>query len=154
MTDAELFAEIRAFLSQWPTASVATVDAHGEPHAANVMFALDGDWRLYFVSSPDSAHSQHIARQPAVAATVYAHVESWSEIQGVQLHGACNMVADETEWQHAWQVYTLRFPFIAANPALVARVKQERFYRVAPTWLRWIDNRRGFGFKEERNLTA
>jgi uncharacterized protein YhbP (UPF0306 family) len=154
MTDAELFAEMRAFLSAWPTASLATIDAYGDPHAANVMFALDADWHLYFVSSPDSAHSQHIARQPAVAMTIYAHVDEPSQIHGVQLHGVCEQVTDDHERQHAWQVYARRFPFVAANPAMTQRVKKECFYRVTPAWVRWIDNRRGFGFKVERYLTV
>ncbi|MEX2212498.1 MAG: pyridoxamine 5'-phosphate oxidase family protein [Phycisphaeraceae bacterium] len=155
MEDSELFDEVRDLLSRWRTASLATVDALGQPHTANVQFVADERMRLYFVSSPNAAHSQHIALAPRVAMTVYAHIDDAAgpgEIHGLQLHGECFAIVDETERAQAWDRYVKRFTFITQNERLAARVKAEQFYVVHPMWLRWIDNRRGFGFKEERTM--
>jgi len=151
MSDAELISEVVAFLRRRPTASLATVDEAGHPHAANVQFALAAELRLIFVSSLRSAHSMHIAADPWVALTIYAEVDGPRQIHGVQLHGRCEAVAEPLKGI-AWDVYVNRFPFITTNPALEARARAEQLYEVRPTWLRWIDNRRGFGFKREMRL--
>lgn len=156
MDDDEFIEQIKAFLRSWRTAGLATVNADAEPHAANVQYALGDDESLplYFVSSLRSAHSQHIALEPRIAMTIYAHTDEPDQIHGVQLHGLCARIDDAVASHHAWNVYTKRFPFITENPLLEERVRGEQFYRVTPTWLRWIDNRRGFGFKLERSLTV
>ena len=157
MDDKELFDEVRTFLSQWRTGSLATVDEAGQPHAANVQFVADGDLSLYFVSSISSAHSRHIAQDPYAAMTIYAHInddEGPAAIHGLQLHGQCFAITDEADRIAAKKRYLDRFAFIAQNEALAARVKAEQFYVFRPTWLRWIDNRRGFGFKQERTLVT
>ena len=157
MTDSELYDAVRAFLHTWRTASLATVDEQGHAHAANVQFAVDERLHLIFVSSDSAAHSRHLARDPQAAMTVYAHTDEdagAAAIHGVQLHGRCARIDGADARQHAWNVYSRRFTFIADNHVLAQRVKQEQFYRFIPTWLRWIDNRRGFGFKKEMRLEA
>ncbi len=154
MTDAQFFQEIRTFLSNWRTMSLATVDEHGRAHAANIQFALDEDFALYYVSSVNSAHSKHIVLDPHMAATIYAHTDDHTQIHGIQLHGTCAEVTDPAERKHAWEVYVNRFTFIAGNANFEKHLRSESFFKVTPTWVRWIDNRREFGFKEERFLSA
>lgn len=153
-SDFDLDKALAAFLGTCRTASLATVDAADHPHAANVQYAHDAALRLYFVSSPESAHSLHIARRPAVAVTIYASVDAPGDIHGLQLHGRCHSVVGAAERQTAWTLYADKYPFVATDPALRRRVEAECFYCVTPTWLRWIDNRRGFGFKVERQFEA
>lgn len=140
--------EVVRFLQQWRTASLATINEHGQPHAANVQYAAAG-MVLYFVSSPKSAHSQHIASNPNVAMTVYAHVNSPDQIHGIQLEGRCRLVTEKEELDRAWASYTKTFPFVLENPAIEERLRSEQFYWIFPDWMRYIDNRRGFGFKHE-----
>lgn len=154
MDDAELRSTIDQFLAAATTASLATVDADGHPHAANIQYAVDDHWNLYFVSSPDSAHSQHIALDPRVALTIYGHVDDWRDIHGVQLHGECFAVVDDEPRRRAWNWYKLRFPFVTQNETIRDRIEREQFYIVKPSWLRWIDNRREFGFKKEMALSV
>ena len=49
-------------------------------------------------------------------------------------------------------LFCTKFPAVAASHTIRDRLKQERFYRVKPTWLRWVDNRRGFGWKYEMKI--
>ncbi len=55
---ADLKSRLQAFLAQHNTMTLATVDAAGAPHAAAVFYAADDALNLYFLSSPNSRHSQ------------------------------------------------------------------------------------------------
>jgi len=152
MTDGhpDILREATELLAECRTACLATVDEHGIPHAANIQYAHDDSLRLYFVSSEDAAHSLHIKANPAVAITVYHHDDSLPEnLHGLQLHARAEPIIDEATRNRAMTLYAARFPFISEVPALRAAVEQQTFYRLTPTWLRLIDNRRGFGWKIE-----
>ncbi len=149
----DIVCEALALLTECRTASLATVDERGEPHAANIQYVHDERLRLYFISGEDTAHSRHIAVNPAVALTVYNHDdENPASIRGLQLHGRAEPVTEQAERSCALALYAERFPFIADEPALRAAVEKQTFYCMTPTWLRLIDNRRGFGWKVEKEL--
>lgn len=149
----DILREAAALLADCRTASLATVDEQGHPHAANIQYVQDDQLRLYFVSSEDAAHSRHITARPAVALTIYHHDDAQPEnIRGLQLHARAEALTNDTDRDHAWTLYAARFPFIANDPQLRAAVEQQTFYRLTPTWLRLIDNRRGFGWKAENFL--
>lgn len=140
------YSEAAFLLDQARTACLATADAQGDPHAANVQFVHLGRGQLLWASKPTSAHSEHLRTRPAVALTVYGHADVDPDgIHGVQLRGQALPVAlDEA----LWRAYVQRFPVAAAmRPAFDAG--RQQLYRFEPTWIRWIDNRRGFGFKLE-----
>lgn len=143
--------DIGVFLGLCRTASLATADAEGRPHAANIQFALDERRRFVWVSSPSSAHSSHIARRPEVALAIYSHDDRPGQIQGLQVHGVVEANLAGAERDAAWSVYVARFPFVEEG-AMRRAVDSQSFYRLTPTWLRWIDNRRGFGFKVEKRF--
>ncbi|MFP4145339.1 MAG: pyridoxamine 5'-phosphate oxidase family protein [Phycisphaeraceae bacterium] len=145
----EIERDLRQMLASCRTASLATLAPGGAPHAANVQVVADSQLRLYWVSSPDSAHSVHLARDPRVAATVYGPGEDRpDQIHGVQIGGQAVAVEGPAERERAWRLYAQKYPF-AESPPFREMVDRQRFYRLTPTWLRWIDNRRGFGFSRE-----
>ncbi|MEM7624621.1 MAG: pyridoxamine 5'-phosphate oxidase family protein [Planctomycetota bacterium] len=150
--------EIDLFLATCRTASLATVgrlggDA-GQPHAANVQYAHDASWCLYWISSPDSAHSQHLAAHPRAAVTVYAHQDVPELIHGLQMHGTVDLVIEhgQAEWHRVWELYTRKYDFVRSVPQLREAAEKQKFYCFRPTWVRWIDNRKGFGWKIEKDL--
>lgn len=138
---------IAAFLAQQRTASLATVDGESNPHAANVQFVHDDRFDFYFVSSANSAHVRHIALRPQVALTIYAHEDAPDQIHGLQIHGICGELHGDWREQALW-IYAEKYPFVLTPPFLVL-VERQSFFRIRPTWMRWIDNRRAFGWKEE-----
>jgi uncharacterized protein YhbP (UPF0306 family) len=140
-----LIKSLTSFLGEIRTLSLATVDEEGRPHAANLYFAPDDDLNLYFTSSPKCAHCRHIMREPHVAATAYAPVKMWQQIKGVQLHGLCEPT-DPGEFAIVWEIYLRKFPYIAEVQELV---RSQTFYRLKPSWFRWIDNTVRFGHKVE-----
>ncbi|WP_428389497.1 pyridoxamine 5'-phosphate oxidase family protein [Mucisphaera sp.] len=150
--DFDLEREVSLFLAACRTASLATSAADGTPHAANIQYASDGGFRLLWVSSPNTEHSQHTAQNPRAAITVYAHDDRPQSIHGVQMRGTVQPIENPTEWNNAWEAYTAKFPFVAIDPGFKVMIEKQSFYRFTPTWLRWIDNRRSFGWKVERDL--
>jgi uncharacterized protein YhbP (UPF0306 family) len=129
--------------------TLATTGPDGQPYAAPVYFAADltGETlRLYFFSDPASQHSQNLGRDPRAAAAFYPESQDWQEIRGVQLRGeACPLPGGEA-WNAGWKCYAGKFPFVEGLKLIVAR---NTLYRFDPAWIRMVDNRRGFGFKEE-----
>ncbi|MEQ9461935.1 MAG: pyridoxamine 5'-phosphate oxidase family protein [Phycisphaeraceae bacterium] len=150
--DFDLVQEVSVFLASCRTASLATVGVDGAAHAANVQYTGDGAFGLLWVSSPAADHSQDLEHDQRAAVTVYAHDDRPASIHGVQMRGVVERVEDEGAWNTAWEAYTAKFPFVAVDPEFKVMVEKQAFYRFTPSWLRWIDNRRGFGWKVEREL--
>ncbi len=146
--------QIEVFLATCRTATLATVDDEGRPHAANVQVVHDAGWGLSWISSPRSAHSRYLAARPAAAVTLYSHLDEPELIHGLQLHGQVRPAVDldDSDWPQLWARYTAKYPFVASAPRMRAAAEGQRFYTFVPSWLRWIDNRRGFGFKIEKTL--
>ncbi len=149
-TDDKLL-QLRAFLADHTTMTLATVGPDGTPHATDVYYAETGDLELYFVSIPGSRHARNLAYDPRIAATVHADSTRWRDIRGVQLEGACSRVTDE-ERVSAWARYAAKFSFMLADTALAGALQKVDMYRVPPHWLRWIDNTMGLGHNLEWEL--
>ena len=145
--------EVGLFLATSRTATVGTVSGDGVPHAANVQYVSDEAFRLLWVSSPSSRHSRDLAANPRVAVTVYGHDDRASNIHGVQMHGAAEGIeGGGDEWHAAFEAYTAKFTFAASVPQFRSAIEKQAFYRFTPAWVRWLDNRRGFGWTGEKAL--
>src|SRR6476646_4626091 len=83
------------------------------PHAATVFYANDG-FDLYFVSDPDSVHSEDALANPAVFVTISQDYDDWQRIQGIQLRGRAELL--EHAFERAAEVYGAKFPFVASFP--------------------------------------
>jgi len=129
--------------------TLATTGAEGEAHAAAVYFAAGDDLTLYFFSAADSQHSQDLKFHPQAAVAIYPEVSGWQAIRGLQLRGKVAVVPSGAEWQAAWAIYAGKFPFVKALKSIVA---DNELYAFTPRWLRLVDNRGGFGFKQEWEL--
>ena len=128
------------------TMTIASSDRSGEPHAAAVYFAAGEDLNFYFFSDPLSQHGQDFVQRPQAAVAIYPDGQDWQDIRGLQLRGDVRIVYPGPEWEIAWVLYSDKFPFVAELKELVAR---NQLYVFIPTWVRLVDNRRGFGFKQE-----
>jgi len=131
------------------TMTLATSGPSGEPHAAPVYFAAAETLYLYFFSDPHSQHSLDLARDARAAAAIYPECRDWRDIRGLQLHGEVHPVPPGLEWDAAWVLYAAKFPFVSGLKAVVER---NVLYAFTPRWVRLVDNRRGFGFKQEWDL--
>lgn len=148
----------RAFVSAQNTLTLATMNVDGSPHACDLFFAHDGA-AFYFLSDPKTRHAQNLLRDARVSATIHGASTGWQEIRGAQIVGAASRVENASERARAYELYIGKFPFVRQWLASVdalgkahAALGVIELYKITAHWLRWIDNARGFGFKEEFNL--
>ncbi len=132
------------FLAAHNTLTLATVGEDGQPHAAALFYAFTPELQLIFLSEPDTLHARHIGEGAPAAVTIQADGQDWQRITGLQMHGMVRPAGDS-----ARQTYLARFPFIARTETLARALKDVRFYEITPAWARLIDNRLGFGHKQE-----
>ena len=145
-----LRAEIEAFLAAHHTVSLATVDDQGLPHAANVLYALDG-LALHWMSDTETRHSRHIEARPRVTATVAPDYADFRLIRGLQIFGTARRLTGVESLATAGLMVS-RYGFLAelakGPAALRAAFEKAGFYCLEPERITLIDNTQGFGHKE------
>ena len=144
---------IKQFLAEHTTLTLATVSADGHPHAAPLFFAETDDLSLIFISEQKVQHSKNITANNNVAAAIYADGQQWQSIRGLQIEGTCEPLSGQVA-KTARDIYLQKFPFIQQNKLLLVMLNTVTFYQITPSWLRLIDNSRGFGHKEEIMLKS
>jgi uncharacterized protein YhbP (UPF0306 family) len=139
---------LRAFLARQSTLTLATAgEIDGRPQAAPLFFASDDQFNLYWISSPDSRHSMNLAAWDDVAAAIFEPTWEWADIKGVQFEGVALPVTEDDERARALAIYKAKFPFV--NEKFAALIDESILYVLRPRWMRWIDNERRFGYKQE-----
>lgn len=138
-----------ADLLDLPAMTLATTGTNGDVFAAALYFAASRDLHFYFFSKSDSQHGQNLETNPRAAVTISTAPEDYNDIHGLQLRGRAADVSPGAEWQSGWSLYAAKFPFVVGLGIALARNK---LFCFEPAWIRLIDNRRGFGFKQEWNL--
>lgn len=153
-------AAIRSMIEAHNTLTLATCDA-GRPWAASVFFASDKHLNLYFVSDYRTQHARHIEECAEVAATLNTDCARWADVKGLQISGTCTAVTG-LDRVNALRHYLAKFSDIRAlfeapqgddEETIAKRLKAANMYRLAPNWIRLIDNSRWFGYKLELDLT-
>ena len=137
---------VRELLESQSTMTLATVDEHGNPDAAPLFFFLRNDLTLYWLSSADSRHSINLRARPQAAVAVYASVNRWEKIRGVQLEGTATEVLDSMQRREIIAGYRRRFRLGAL---LSVAIMQSTLYEFRPSWMRYSDNSQGFGYRVE-----
>lgn len=139
------YASVLSILSEAEAMTLATIGLAGDPRATPVYFAFDDQLNLIFLSDRHSLHSRNLDRDVRAAVAIYPQIDDWRALRGVQMQGSAHKLGPK-ERRNAHAIYQRRFPFVAAFAELIG---DSSFYRFIPSWVRWIDNRRGFGFQEE-----
>ena len=152
---------IRAMLEAHNTITLAT-SHEDRPWAASLFFASDKRLNLYFVSDYRTRHARHIQECATAVATVNADCAGWGDVRGLQIQGQVTVVSG-LERATALRHYLGKFHEVSAlfespkdkdEETIAARLKAANMYRLAPSFIRLIDNRRWFGFKQEFELEA
>lgn len=147
----DMRAQLHDFLVAQSTLALGTAgEQDGHPQVAPLFFASDDALNLYWISDPDSRHSRNLADWCRAAATIYAQTWDWTGIKGVQMEGEAAPVTDDAERARALALYRAKFPFV--NARFADLIEQSVIYALRPRWLRWLDNARHFGYKQEFSL--
>ncbi|MBI1956555.1 MAG: pyridoxamine 5'-phosphate oxidase family protein [Acidobacteria bacterium] len=152
----------RDILKYLKTHNVMTISSchKNVPWAAAVFYASDG-FDLYFFSNPRSRHGKNMAANPVVSAAIHEDYRDWQEIRGIQLEGRAELLRSPKLQARFWEVYSRKFPFVKeflrqgqATAELRSKLSRIRLYRIVPTAVWYLDNRRGFGHREKLDLTT
>jgi len=149
----ELRPLLREFLAGQSTLALATAGLRdGRPEVAPLFFVSDDDLNLYWISDPDSRHSRNITDWNDVAVTIFVPTWDWAGIKGVQIEGDVMALQGEGERRRVLALYRAKFPFV--DERFAGLIEDSVLYMLRPRWLRWLDNARRFGYKQDFTLTA
>jgi uncharacterized protein YhbP (UPF0306 family) len=147
--DYETQKAIDSLVRSQTTLVLSTVSADGEPYAAPLFYLAGGELEFYWFSSSSSQHSENLIRSQSVAVAIYASTEHWKEICGVQMRGAPKKITDRKVRRDVTRRYCERFHLGRVFRLALSR---SSLYLLRPSWIRYIDNSRHFGYRTEIDL--
>ncbi len=151
----ELPPQVAAYLAGHHVMTLATQGPQGL-WAAAVFYAGDGA-SLIFLSAPNTRHCRNLAQDARCAATIQEDYREWSQIKGIQLQGRVIELQGDEE-KRAQRLYGEKFPVVGAvanvPPAIVKALAKVRWFRLVPEHFHFIDNSKGFGHRDEIDLTG
>ena len=120
---------IREYLPQIIHMSLAT-SVGNKPWVCEVHYAYDDELNLYFVSSFDRRHSEEIRKNQQVAGNIVTQHFLNQKVRGVYFEGTAKQLEDLEEIQHAYEIYTKRYPASPPLAQLAEAKGKARFYKV------------------------
>jgi uncharacterized protein YhbP (UPF0306 family) len=142
---------IRELLRSQTTLVLATTGESSLPRSTPLFFIADDNLRLYWFSSRSSLHSRNCARNPEVSVAVSRNVFRWQQIEGVQMQGLVSIVTDPALRKPIARDYSERFQL---GNLFAFAIQRSSLYCFTPSWVRYLDNSRRFGYKFEMNLLS
>jgi len=133
--------EIVDFIAEQKVATIACIDERNAPYCFNCYYSfIEQDGFLIYKSSFNTRHEAILKQNKQVAGTIIPEQIEVATIRGIQFEGA---LVDETMEQamKASASYYLRFPFAMAVPGKLYLLQLDR--------IKFTDNTRGFGFKQQ-----
>jgi uncharacterized protein YhbP (UPF0306 family) len=135
-TEQELPGEVLDYLSAQNTLTLATASPTGTPHAATFLYVNEGP-SLYFWSKAATKSASHIEQNPLVAFTIDEYSDDLTQTRGVQGVGECSPLLSGEQIARVADLFGQKFP--ALSPGATMSIA---FYRITPTEIQFIDNRR------------
>jgi uncharacterized protein YhbP (UPF0306 family) len=135
-TEQELPGEVLEYLSAQNTLTLATASPSGTPHAATFLYVNEGP-SLYFWSKASTESSRHIEQNPLVAFTIDEYTDDLTQTRGVQGIGECSPLLSGEQIARVADLFGQKFPSL--SPGATMSIS---FYRITPTEVQFIDNRR------------
>lgn len=125
--------------------TLATSDGQGNPWVSPVVYTLDKNFNLYFMSLPDSKHIKNIVKNPVVSVAIFDSHQEFGEGVGLQILGKAEII----KAHQAVSVFRLYFGRKwsygklenVKNFERFFRVYKYRFYKVSPTDI-WMNDPR------------
>jgi CRP-like cAMP-binding protein len=135
-TEQELPGPVLEYLSAQNTLTLATASPTGTPHAATFLYVNEGP-SLYFWSKSSAESARHIEQNPLVAFTIGEYTDDLSQTRGVQGIGECSVLLSGEQIARVADLFGQKFPSLSPGATMSLS-----FYRITPTEIQFIDNRR------------
>jgi uncharacterized protein YhbP (UPF0306 family) len=145
-SDTIIFMELKEFIIKYLKETrvmqlATTVD--NQPWVCNVHFYSDAELNLYWISDPTRRHSQEIAQNPKVAATIKVHEDTVDEpyVIGVSLEGEATFLDDEETKKIANQYISKLNKAPTLLQDMLEGKNAHKFYRLKPSKLVLFDTK-------------
>jgi uncharacterized protein YhbP (UPF0306 family) len=113
--------------------------AGSEPYCSHQFYVyLDDEQVFVFMSAENTRHIEHGLKNATVAGAIALETETVGLIRGLQLQGTLSRPEGDLQ-RTAQRAYLRRFPY--------ALLRSAPLWTLHPTWLKFTDNRLGFGKK-------
>ena len=134
----EIDNRIVRFINEHHILSLATT-VDDKPYSANCFYVyLKEDNLLVFSSEETKRHSVNALKNAHVSGTIHLDTKSVGKIRGVQFTGLIEQPKDKL-LEKAEDAYLKRFPYAA--------LMKNKFWGIKLNYLKFTDNRLGFGKK-------
>jgi uncharacterized protein len=134
----ELDGRIIRFLKKHHVLTLATAKEN-KPYCCSCFYVFNEKENTFVVTSDnDTRHVKEVLAQPAISGAIALETTMVGKIQGVQFTGTMTLIEGE-DFSKAKSLYLKRFP-VAAFAELV-------LWRIDADYLKYTDNRLGFGKK-------
>ena len=137
--------EIRSFLEQSRTATMATNGPSGHPHLVAMWFGVIDD-RLYFETKVKSQKVVNLRRDPRITVSVEAGT-TYDQLRGVAIEGTATIIEDTTSdeyWAAGINVFErYQGPYTEEmRPFVEVMMNKRAVIRVEPARIRSWDHRK------------
>ena len=127
--------EIESFLSEHKAFCLSTISVENQVSSAPLYYVHDDFLKLYFCSDETAEHSVNLVLHKNVAASIYREGHTFSEINGLQMKGQCEVL---TETSKVRDLYINKFNELSENETMLKRFDALKMYCFKVNWLRWI----------------
>ena len=118
--------------------TIATVDKDAQPWNTPVYSAFDERYTFYWISSPESQHSQNIATNHRAFLSIYDSTVAEGTAEGVYIQAEASELADASEIEHALKLLASRKNKTPKAVELFLNNAPRRVYK-AVTQKAWIN---------------
>jgi general stress protein 26 len=135
---------IISYLDSHRHLALATVKDDGSPYASIVSYVNKG-LTIFFMTDPSSQKGKNIQFCPKVGVAISEDYLDWDKIEGVQLTGSVEWIADPAELKQVQQMYAQKFPqvhkYLAGYGVTIDIIP---FLRVTAKSINYLDFSKGF----------
>jgi general stress protein 26 len=135
---------IVSYLDKHRHMALATVKDDGSPYASTVSYVNKG-LTIFFMTDPSSQKGKNIAFCPKVGVAISEDYLDWDKIEGVQLAGSVEWIADQTELKQVQQMFAQKFPqvhkYLAGYGVTIDIIP---FLRITASSINYLDYSKGF----------
>lgn len=124
--------QIVALLDQARAMQIATA-ANNQPWCATVFFAHDNAHNLYWISLPESRHSQDIASNKFVSGAVTLVREYGEPLIGLQFEGEAQQITDPDHIRQFSEAYAERYNRYSLADDILNNATPYGLYQLKPT---------------------
>lgn len=122
---------IGEYIAESKMMQVATVSGD-QPWCATVAFAFDEDWNLYWISLPETRHSQELMANNKVAGTI-ANADLYTDgPRGLQFEGVAELLSGADE-EAGVAIYSKRMKREGLLEDMRSGNNPHKLYRIKPT---------------------